>query len=156
VTVRRLIAPTRPEIVALAEVFDRYREHYGEPPDAAGAAAWLSENLAAGRLEAFAAEADGEIVGFATVVAIPASLRLAQFWQIRDLFVAPEHRRRGVAQALLEAVREAGVEAGAVRLAVQTEAANSTALQMYSGSGYTVVAGYCSLTLQLTGDAGHP
>jgi ribosomal protein S18 acetylase RimI-like enzyme len=154
-TVRRLIAPTHAEITALAEVFDRYREHYGEQPDPARTAAWLEANLAGGRLDAFAAEADGEIAGFATVVAMPASLGLASFWQIRDLFVAPAHRRRGVARALIEAVREAATAAGATRLSLVTEADNEAALELYSRSGYTVVAGHCPLTLQLTGAAGH-
>jgi len=148
-TIRRLIAPTRAEIAALADVFDRYREHYGEEPDPTGAAAWLAANIATGRLDAFVAEVDGGIVGFATVAPVPASLRLARFWQIRDLFVSPGHRRRGIARALLEAVRGAATAAGAERLSLLTEADNEAALCLYAAGGYEVVDSYRSLTLPL-------
>jgi hypothetical protein len=40
-------------------------------------------------LAAFIAEMQGEQIGFAVTMDVPASLRLAHYWQIRDLFVAP-------------------------------------------------------------------
>jgi GNAT superfamily N-acetyltransferase len=43
----------------------------------------------------FVAEDNGGLVGFAITMEVPASLRLAHFWQIRDLFVLPTHRRLG-------------------------------------------------------------
>jgi GNAT superfamily N-acetyltransferase len=149
VTIRRLTAPTPIDVDRLAEIFDRYRVHYGEAPDAARAARWLDATIDAGRLEAFVAESGGEMVGFATATVVPASLRLACFWQIRDLYVSPSHRRTGIACALLDAVRETATEAGAVRLAIQTETDNSAALRLYEGSGYTAVEGYRSLMLSL-------
>ena len=148
-TIRRLTAPTPIDVDRLAEIFDRYRVHYGEAPDAARAVRWLDANIDAGRLEAFVAESGGEMVGFATATVVPASLRLARFWQIRDLYVSPSHRRTGIARALLDAVRETATEAGAVRLAIQTETDNSAALRLYEGSGYTAVEGYRSLMLSL-------
>ncbi len=148
-TIRRLTAPTPIDVDRLAEIFDRYRVHYGEAPDAARAARWLDANIDAGRLEAFVAESGGEMVGFATATVVPASLRLARFWQIRDLYVSPSHRRTGIARALLDAVRETATEAGAVRLAIQTETDNSAALRLYEGSGYTAVEGHRSLMLSL-------
>ncbi|HEU5371270.1 MAG TPA: GNAT family N-acetyltransferase, partial [Gaiellaceae bacterium] len=113
VSVRDLTAPTRREVEALAEIFDQYRAHYDEPPDRASSNRWLERYLSTGRLRAFVAEERGVIVGFATTTEVPASLRLAHFWQIRDLFVLPTHRRLGVARALLASVRAAAIEAGA-------------------------------------------
>ena len=40
-------------------------------------------------------------------------------------------------------------DAGALRLVLQTEGDNDAAIQLYEDSGYTVVKGYCSLTLSL-------
>jgi hypothetical protein len=40
-------------------------------------------------LAAFIAEMQGEQIGFAVTMDVPASLRLGHYWQIRDLFVAP-------------------------------------------------------------------
>jgi GNAT superfamily N-acetyltransferase len=147
-SVRILTAPTRSEIEALAEIFDQYRAHYDEPPDAASSRRWLERCLGTGRLRAFVAEDEG-IVGFATTTEVPASLRLAHFWQIRDLFVLPTHRRLGVARALLASVRAAAIESGALRLALHTENDNDAALRLYTESGYVLVNGYCSLMLPL-------
>ncbi len=152
VEVRALTAPIRAEIEQLAEIFDRYRIHYGEAADASRTASWLEGNISSGRLEAFVAEDEGAFVGFAITMTVPASLRLGQFWQIRDLFVLPNHRRLGVGRMLLEFIRPAAIRAGALRLVLQTEADNIPALRLYGESGYTAVEGYCSLTLPLTPD----
>jgi len=153
VEVRVLTAPTRAEIEQLAEIFDRYRLHYGEAADALRTAGWLEENISSGRLEAFVAEDKGAFVGFAITMTVPASLRLGHFWQIRDIFVLPNHRRLGVGRTLLDFIRAAAVRAGALRLVLQTEADNTPALRLYAESGYTAVEGYCSLTLPLTLDS---
>jgi GNAT superfamily N-acetyltransferase len=149
IAVRPLTAPTRGEIHALAEIFDLYRAHYGETPDPARSAAWLEQNLGTGRLRAFVAEEGAKLVGFATTTELPASLRLAHFWQIRDLFVLPTHRRLGVGRAILDAVREAAITSGALRLVVQTEEDNAPALRLYADCGYAPIEGYRSLSLQL-------
>jgi len=153
VVVRRLGPPTRVEIDQLTATFDRYRAHYGESEDRSRATAWLEENLTAGRLEAFVADAGGEFIGLALAMVVPASLSLGHFWQIRDLFVLPSHRRLGVGGALLASVRAAAISAGAARLSLQTEADNTSALRLYSKSGYSPVEGYQSLVLPLIPDA---
>jgi GNAT superfamily N-acetyltransferase len=150
VSVRTLGTPTRREVEALAEIFDQYRVHYGEDSDTSRSARWLDENLGASHLRVFVAEGNGRLVGFAITIEVPASLRLAHFWQIRDLFVVPTHRRLGVGRALLASVRTAAIASGAVRLVLQTEADNDPALRLYADSDYTLVNGYCSLVLPLS------
>ena len=134
----------------LAEIFDQYRVHYGEASDVTRSARWLDENLSASRLSAFVAEEGRSLIGFAITVELPASLRLARFWQIRDLFVLPTHRRLGVARTLLASVREAAIASGALRLVVQTEDDNKPALRLYTDSGYALIKGYRSLVLPLS------
>jgi GNAT superfamily N-acetyltransferase len=148
VSVRALAAPARRELEALAEIFDQYRAHYGEAPDASGSAYWLDENLGTSRLRVFVAEESGRFVGFAITMDVPA-LRLGHFWQIRDLFVIPTHRRLGVGRALLASVRAAAIASSALRLVVQTEDDNDPALRLYADSGYALIKGYCSLMLPL-------
>ena len=155
ISVRTLTGPTRREIEALAEIFDQYRAHYGEDPDASRSACWLDENLSTSRLRVFVAEDGRRFVGFAITTEVPASLRLAHFWQIRDLFVLPTHRRLGVGRALLASVRAAAIGSGALRLVVQTEDDNDPALRLYADSGYVLIEGYRSLTLPL-GPEGSP
>ncbi len=148
VSVRTLTAPTRSEIEALAELFDKYRAHYGEASYSSQAISWLEQNLST-HLRAFVAEDSGSFVGFAITMEVPASLRLAHFWQIRDLFVLPTHRRRGVGRALLSFVRAAAITSGALRLVVQTEEDNDPAVRLYTDSGYALINGYCSLMLPI-------
>ena len=148
VSVRTLTTPTRSEIEALAELFDKYRSHYGEASYSSQAIGWLEQNLST-HLRAFVAEDSGRFVGFAMTMEVPASLLLAHFWQIRDLFVLPTHRRRGVGRALLSSVRAAAIASGALRLVVQTEEDNDPALRLYTDSGYALINGYCSLMLPI-------
>jgi hypothetical protein len=46
----------------------------------------------------------------------------------------------------------AAISAGALRLVLQTEADNTSALRLYAESGYTTLEGYRSLTLPLKPD----
>ena len=149
VSVRALTDPTRGEIEALAQIFDRYRVHYGEASDASRSARWLEHNVGTGAFRAFIAEDAGVVIGFAITMEIPASLRLARYWQIRDLFVQPAHRRHGVGRALLASVQASAIESGALRLVLQTEDDNDPALRLYSAMGYVPVEGYRSLMLAL-------
>jgi GNAT superfamily N-acetyltransferase len=149
VSVRALVVPTYREIEALAEIFNQYRAHYGEASDASRSASWLDENLSTSRLRVFVAEDSARFIGFAITTDVPASLRLAHFWQIRDLFVLPTHRRLGVGRALLASVRAAAIASGTLRLVVQTEDNNDPALRLYADGGYAQVKGYCSLMLPL-------
>lgn len=98
-----LTEPSSARLTELAAVFDQYRQHYGEPAAPEDSRKWLAEQLAHDRLFIFAAQIGDDVVGLATVADLPASLRLRSFWQIRDLFVVPFARRKGVARALLSA-----------------------------------------------------
>ena len=149
VSVRLLTAPTRSEIEGLGEIFEQYRGHYGEHSDASRSGGWLEKWLGSGRLRVFAAEDDARLLGFATTMEVPASLRLGQYWQVRDLFVLPTHRRVGIGRALLASVRAAAIASGALRIVVQTEEGNDAALHLYSDSGYTPIKGYSSLMLSI-------
>ena len=100
----------------------------------------------------FVAEDNGRFVGFAITMEVPGSLRLAHYWEIRDLFVLPAHRRLGVGRALLASLRAAAIESGALRLVVRTESDNDPALRLYAHSGYALIKGYRSLVLPLEAD----
>jgi GNAT superfamily N-acetyltransferase len=121
----------------LTPLFDEYRAHYGETPFPARTTAWLDDQLTAGRLTAFLDDPRG----FITVTIQPASLRLSTAWMIRDLYVDPAYRRRGVARALLTHVITAARSAGALRVSLQTETDNAAALALYASLGFERVTG---------------
>jgi GNAT superfamily N-acetyltransferase len=124
------------ELADVAEVFDQYRHHYGEPLMAGQALAWLTEHTRSGMLTIFTAHMDGDLAGIATTIIVPASLRLGCSWQLRDLYVVPRARRCGVGRALVSAVRPAAAAAGAIHLSVQREVGSTAALQLYQASGF--------------------
>ena len=49
----------------------------------------------------------------------------------------------------LASIRAAAIASGALRLVLQTEDDNDPALRLYADSDYTLIKGYCSLTLPL-------
>jgi len=111
--------------------------------------AWLSDQTSHGQLSVFVAHVGEKLAGLATTVALPASQRLGCSWQLRDLYVVPSARRRGVARALVGAVRQAATAAGAIHLGVQTEPDNIAALQLYRTSGFESVDDIQILALPL-------
>lgn len=134
-------------------VFNRYRHHYGESGGEALALGWLSEMVRSNLLTVYSASVTSQVgtlpVGLATAHAVPASLVLGRSWQLRDLYVLPEARRRGVAAALVGAVRDAAVASGATRLSLLTEPGNRAALDLYERLGFRPVEGLTSLSLDL-------
>jgi GNAT superfamily N-acetyltransferase len=111
--------------------------------------AWLTEATTTGPTRAFLARVDGVAAGICLIAICPASLSLGEFWMVRDLFVDPRWRRTGVARALLDGVRTAARQRGALRLTLQTEDDNAAALQLYERYGFGPVTGLRHLTLDL-------
>jgi GNAT superfamily N-acetyltransferase len=140
---------------SFVELFDRYRAHYGQAADQERSQAWLADATTTGPMRAFLARVDGVAAGICLIAICPASLALGEFWMVRDLFVDPRWRRTGVATALLDGVRAAAQQRGALRLTLQTESDNATALRLYERYGFGPVTGLRHLMLALapTGDA---
>lgn len=140
-------------LAVAAGLFNHYRHHYGESDGDARARGWLGEMVRTRQLMVYAAfmasEPDDAPVGLVTAHEVPASLALGRFWQVRDLFVRPDARRRGVAAALVVAVRDAALTAGATRLSLVTEPDNTAALGLYRRLGFRPVEGLAPLSLDL-------
>jgi GNAT superfamily N-acetyltransferase len=141
-----------PELVTL---FEDYRSHYGQVRDRERAGAWLTGHLMSHRLKGYLALVHDETVeapqpaGIAVTASSAASLALGSYWQLKDLFVVPSHRYKGVATALIDRVQADAVEHGALRLALQTETTNSSALALYRRHGFRPVEGFQQLLLDL-------
>jgi ribosomal protein S18 acetylase RimI-like enzyme len=141
------VAPAHSAFDRVAGLFDDYRVHYGLPPSPGATRSWLHEQLVLQRISASAAIRDDQVCGFVTVAIMPASLMLGTAWSIRDLYVAPHHRRAGVAKALLEYVLHEARAAGALRVSLQTETGNLSALRLYTGIGFEPVTGLQTLNM---------
>jgi ribosomal protein S18 acetylase RimI-like enzyme len=133
-----------------AALFEEYRSHYGQPPSPEATRMWLGEQLTQERMFLDAAVDDGhQLYGFVTTTVMPASLTLGVAWSIRDLYIVPRHRRAGIARRLLEHVVTNARAAGALRLSLQTETDNASALALYAAAGFQPVDGLELLNLAL-------
>jgi GNAT superfamily N-acetyltransferase len=85
---------------------------------------------------------DGEPVGMASLFEyrrMPRPGRAPSRWgYVSNMFVHPEHRRRGVAKALLNAIVDAADARGYVRLVLSP---SDESLRMYEAAGFAAPAG---------------
>jgi len=135
--------------VQVAALFDDYRAHYGQLPSPQVTRGWLDDQLAQHRMRIAAAVDAGQACGFITTTVMPASLMLGTAWSIRDLYVVPHRRRRGIARALLGHVVDDARAAGANRVSLQTEVSNTPALRLYAAAGFQPVSDLELLNLTL-------
>jgi GNAT superfamily N-acetyltransferase len=82
-----------------------------------------------------ARDGDGKAIGFATVYWLWSTTSATRIGLMNDLFVAPEGRGSGAAEALIERCREACREHGASKLTWQTAKDNGRAQAVYERIG---------------------
>lgn len=126
------------DLDALAALFDAYRRFYEQPADVPRARRFLAERLANGESVVFVAlRADGAgLAGFCQLYPTFCSVAAAPTRVLYDLFVAPEARGQGVAQALMQAAEDDARRAGCVRLDLSTAHTNRRAQALYESRGW--------------------
>jgi GNAT superfamily N-acetyltransferase len=135
------------DAAALAElngfVQDVHRSH--EPavyksPEAAEVAAWFVTQLDAERVRMWVATARGEPVGYVSVLVEAWEGHLfchaRAWWEIDQIGVHPDWRRRGVAHALLRAVAADAEQSGVDRLLVSSQSFNTGAHETWRHLGF--------------------
>jgi GNAT superfamily N-acetyltransferase len=147
VTVTVRLETGHPLFAPAAQIFDDYRQHYGANPAPDAVAIWMRDQMAADRMRIYAAGPGDRVEGICSISVIPASLTLRTMWLLRDLFVDPLARGRGVARALLTRVADDAHAEGAHRLSLQTETTNSRALHLYATAGFEPVRDVTTLNL---------
>jgi GNAT superfamily N-acetyltransferase len=151
--VDRVRRATIADVDALAPLFDDYRRFYRQPADLALARAFLAERLGRDESVIYLAERDGRGVGFVQLYPAFSSTaaRPRRSWILNDLFVAPEARRSGIAQALLAAARRLAEETDAAGLELLTARTNRAAQQLYQALGWRLDDEYLRYELSLDG-----
>jgi GNAT superfamily N-acetyltransferase len=135
-TVTLLTSAAHPLFDEAVALLDQYRQHYGANPAPDALADWMRDQLRAERVRIYLAD---EARGVCSITVAPAALTLRTVWLVRDLYVRPDSRRRGVAHALLGQVADDAREAGAHRLSLQTETANVRAVELYAKNGFSAL-----------------
>lgn len=131
----------RPATVAdldtLAPLFDAYRVFYAQPSDLTRAREFLQQRLSQSQSTVLLAQLDGAAAGFTQLYPLFSSVRTAPLWLLNDLYVAPQARRRGVAQGLLQAAAEFARAQGAAGLMLETARDNAPARALYRAAGWS-------------------
>lgn len=117
----------------MGRVFDDPQTYTGQPPDDG----YLTRLLANESFVAIAALSDGEVIGALAAYELPKYERARSEIYLYDLAVVPEHRRRGVASALIRELRRIGRERGAWVVFVQADTGveDAAAIALYSKLG---------------------
>lgn len=102
------------------------------------------------RLSAVVAEADGMVIGMAVITERYCAGWAGSLFAIDDLFVVPEHRGRGVGEALLAGAARYAVERGAPFVELTVRDDNRAAIGLYAKTGFARVP---AITLVLAGSA---
>jgi GNAT superfamily N-acetyltransferase len=124
------------DLDALVPLFEGYLRFYRRPAATADVRDFLAARLRAGESTVFLAREDGRAIGFVQLYPAFASLSLKPNWILNDLFVEPEARGRGAAEALMQAARGLAVDTGACELFLQTARDNAVAQRLYERLGY--------------------
>lgn len=124
------------DLDALADLFDQYRQFYGQPADLALARRYLQQRMQGQESVLLIAPAADRPCAFAQLYPTFCSVSADRLLVLYDLFVAPGERGRGLARALLQAAREYGEAAGAVRLELATARSNQAAQRLYESTGW--------------------
>lgn len=147
------------DLDALGALFDAYRQFYELPADAALSRRYIAERLAQGQASVLVAPVEGVAVeggsaseglgGFCLLYPSFCSLEAAPIRVLNDLYVRPEYRGRGLAQALMQAAEDSARQAGCARLDLSTAHTNHTAQALYESRGWQLdrVFRYYSLKL---------
>lgn len=128
----------REDLDCLTPLFDQYRQFYGYATDVTLARQFLAQRFEREDSVLFLARSAEQTLGFAQCYPGQSSLECRPCWLLSDLFVLPEVRQRGVAQALLERVRQAAVAADCCLVELFTARDNVPAQRLYEAEGYAL------------------
>jgi ribosomal protein S18 acetylase RimI-like enzyme len=124
------------ELDALSQLFDAYRQFYGQPSDVERARQWLRERLRFGESVVLVARRGVALAGFVQLYPMFSSVRTAKTWILNDLYVETRARRSGVGHALLDAAAAFAQADGAAGIALETATDNTAARALYTAAGW--------------------
>jgi ribosomal protein S18 acetylase RimI-like enzyme len=124
------------DIDQVVSLFDAYRQSYGQASDVDGARRFLTERFQRGDSVILLAGDSGVCIGFTQLFPSLSSVSMRRVWILNDLFVAPKHRRRGIASRLIQAAVEFACNDSAARLDLATANGNVAAIALYESLGW--------------------
>ena len=124
------------DLDTLVELFSGYLAFYERKHEAIAIRQFLSERISNKQSIIFIANSANKAVGFTQLYPAFASLSLKPSCILNDLFVLPDARGMGVANALMAAARQLAAETNACEIFLQTARSNHKAQALYEKLHY--------------------
>jgi GNAT superfamily N-acetyltransferase len=135
-TMFTIVRAQHEHLALVVPLFDAYRVFYKQPSDPARAHDFLEQRLHRGDSVIFVALRGDSGLGFTQLYPSFSSVATQRIWILNDLFVAPDARGQGVAQALLRHAQHWGHETHGKRLVLSTAINNAAAQRVYEKLGW--------------------
>ena len=128
---------TLKDITVIAPLFDAYRQFYKKPSDLEGGHTFLKERLKNKESVIYlVSDAEGTAAGFTQLYPFFSSTRMKRVWLLNDLYVHSDHRKKGVAQQLIQAAKELAEKTNAAGVMLETELTNVPGNALYPKVGF--------------------
>lgn len=121
---------------AVAEVFDAYRQYYGQSSDIDKAKQFLAERIANKESVIFLALEDNQPLGFTQLYPMFSSVSMRRSWTLNDLFVKENIRGKGIGKILLATAQNFIIQQGHKGLLLETTPDNTKAQSLYERLGW--------------------
>ena len=128
---------TLEDLDQLSVLFAQYRSFYEQPFEPEAAKQFLEERLASGECVVFIAVENEILTGFTQLYPSFSSVGLKKIWILNDLFVAQEHRKKGIARSLINQVIAHSKATGRKKVVLSTAYTNTKAQKLYEQLGFT-------------------
>lgn len=128
---------TKDDLYSLAELFDEYRKFYKQDSDLAGAKKFLEQRFSMNESVIFVVVKNQQLLGFTQLFPSFSSVSMQRLWILNDLFVAPEARKQGVAEKLMNAAKDFAIESKSKGIILETDFDNVKAQSLYHKLGYS-------------------
>lgn len=134
----------------LGELFDKYRQFYGQHGDLSTAKRFIRDRLWNEESVIFLVmSGTNQPAGFAQLYPTYSSVSMRRVWIVNDVFIDPAYRASGYAKALLDKVIEYGKESDALALKLAIAADNDAGKSLYESCGFTRTTQFDHFTLRL-------
>ena len=128
------------DLTAVAELFNLYRQFYGQENDLTAALQFVQQRLENNDSTIFLAlTSDNLPVGFTQLYPAFSSVAMKPMLYLNDLFVLSTERKSGIGKALLAAAYDYAKKVGAGNLKLATAVDNVLAKSLYESNGYSKI-----------------
>lgn len=126
------------DISKLSEIFDTYRQFYGQNTNITGASRFLQDRMEHGQSIIFLAEDSnsGEVSGFTQLYPVFSSISMQRSYILNDLYVKKEFRKQGIAKLLIAEAKTFTKTNSGKGLELSTSTHNKEARTLYSQEGF--------------------